>query len=30
LLRIKDYSCVDISPNLVSYSHSILYGQGIA
>jgi hypothetical protein len=26
LLRIKDCGCVDISSNLVSYSHSTLYG----
>jgi hypothetical protein len=29
LLRIKDSGCIDISPNLGSYSHSILHGQGI-
>jgi hypothetical protein len=27
--RIKDYGCVNISPNLGSYNHSTLYGQGI-
>jgi hypothetical protein len=29
LLRIKDYDCVDIAPNIVSYIHSTLYVQGI-
>jgi hypothetical protein len=28
LLRIKDCGCVDISPNLGPYNHSILYGVG--
>jgi hypothetical protein len=29
LLRIKDYVCVDVSHNLISYSHLTLYGQCI-